>query len=373
MRRLAVLLGAVLIFLSPGTICAKTVTVTGIGRTVEESENDALRRAVETAVGVLVDSETLVEKGKLISDQIYTNSRGFITDYKVQNQRQISDGLWETAIVADVNDNPDSKLMSELTRLGIIENRLRNPKIAVYIPERHIQYRIPDPAGETAVVKSLIEAGFSNVIAASPKLSGASYEWVSKSYRAMNLEDMRLAARFFEADIIVMGEAFSEGVGDPARWLPGRQSSGLHSCRARVEAKMYIARTGQIIASDGTYGSGLDISQAVASKKALATAGKQMGEYLTGEIMKLGAGNRQGLEIIVTGSDFSKINAVQAALGQVRGVKNPRLANYADGRGVFTVQYSGSPQTLFRDLSAAVEAELILSEASYNTLTIAVR
>lgn len=373
MRWLAMCLGAILIFLSPGMIFAKSVTVTGIGRTAEESENDALRRAVETAVGVLVDSETLVEKGRLISDQIYTNSRGFITDYKVQNREQMPDGSWETSIVADVNDNPDSKLMSELTKLGIIENRLRDPKIAVYIPESHIQYRIPDPAGETAVVKTLIEAGFSNVIAASPKLSVSDYSWGSKSYESVNLEDMRSAARFFEADIIVMGEAFSEGVGDPARWLPGRQSSELQSCRARVEAKMYIAKTGQIIAADGTYGSGLDISQAVASKKALSAAGKQMGDYLTGEIMKLGAGNRQGLEVIVIGSDFSKINAVQAALSRVRGVKNARLSDYANGRGVFALQYSGSPQTLFRDLSESVEEELVMNEASYNTLTIAVR
>lgn len=373
MRRLAACLGAVLIFLFSAEVLAKPVTVTGIGRTAEESENDALRRAVETAVGVLVDSETLVEKGKLISDQIYTNSRGFITDYKVQRRGQMPDGSWETAIVADVNDNPDSKLMSELTRLGIIENRLRNPKIAVYIPEYHIQYRIPDPAGETAVVQSLTEAGFSNVIAASPKISASNYGWGIKNYAAVNVEDMRLAARFFEADIIVMGEAFSEGVGDPAQWLPGQQRSGLHSCCARVEAKMYIAETGQIIAANGTYGSGMDISQAVAAKKALAAAGKQIGDYFIGEIMKLGAGNRQGLEIIVTCFDFSKINSIQSALGQVRGVKNAHLSDYSNGRGVISLQYGGSPQTLFRDLSAAVDGELVMNGATYNTLTITAR
>ena len=50
--------------------------------------------------------------------------------------------------------------MSELTRLGIINRQLRDPKIAVVIPEYHIRARVPDPAGETAVINKLIEAGF---------------------------------------------------------------------------------------------------------------------------------------------------------------------------------------------------------------------
>ena len=37
-------------------VTAKTVTVSGMGSTITEAENDALRNAVEKAVGVLVDS-----------------------------------------------------------------------------------------------------------------------------------------------------------------------------------------------------------------------------------------------------------------------------------------------------------------------------
>ena len=360
------LIGIAVLMLFSGIVSAKNVTVTGYGTTASEAENEALRMAVENTVGVLVDSQTLVQNNMVIQDQIYTNSRGFITDYNVTSRRQTSNGSWQVTIDAVVDDNPNSKLMNELTRLGIIDNKLRNPKIAVYIPEHHIQYRVPDPAGETAVVKTLVEAGFNNVTEVGSRMN------VTKPMN-MNANQLTQAARQFGVDIMIVGEAFSEGVGDAAQWLPGRQSSKMQSCRARVEAKMFIVKTGQIIAADGKYGSAIDISEAVASKKALAEAGKQMGDYFIEQLMNLGSGNRQSLQVIVAVSDFSKINKVQSALNQVRGVKNVNLSDYSGGKGTFSVNYGGSPQTLFNELQRLVDVDLILQSASYNELNIIVR
>ena len=371
MKRIIVWLLAAVVCILPNIAIAKNVTVTGLGVTAAEAENDALRNAVENTMGVLVDSETLVQNYAVLSDQIYTKSRGFVTNYAVRSKQQTGQG-WQVTIDAEVDDSPNSKLMTELTRLGIIDNALRNPKIAVYIPERHIQYRVPDPAGETAVVKAFVEAGFTNMIEAGGRLSssGTARSWQSGSYANLHAEDWQDAADFFGADIVIMGEAFSEGVGDAAQFLPGNQRSGMQSCRARVEAKMYIAKTRQIIAADGTYGAGMDISQAVASKKALAAAGRLMGEYLVGEALKLGSGNRQGMQLVVIGMDFTKINLVKEALGRIRGVKNVQLSNYEGGKGIFTMHYSGAPQTLFHELQSATTVDLKMESASYNTLTV---
>ena len=110
------------------TALAKNVTVTGTGSTPTEAENDALRMAVENTLGVLVDSNTLVEKNVVIQDQIYTQSRGFVTDYKVVERRELG-GVWSVTIDAVVDDNPNSKLMSELARLGLINTQLRNHSV----------------------------------------------------------------------------------------------------------------------------------------------------------------------------------------------------------------------------------------------------
>ncbi len=363
MKRFAAIIFSLLIIFSV-TALAKSVTVTGTGMTPSDAENDALRAAVENTLGVLVDSETLVQNSMLIRDQIYTQSRGFVTNYNVVNREQIS-GTWRVTINATVDDQPNSKLMNELTRLGIINVQLRNPKIAVYVPESHIQYRVPDPAGETAIVKALINAGFSNVIEVGARLN------ISNPLN-MTAAQMSQAAQQFGADIMIVGEAFSEGVGDPGQWLPGNQRTNMQACRARVEAKMFIVRTGQIIAADGKFGSAYDNSQAVASKKALAAAGQQMGEYFVERITGMYT-SQQNVEVVVYGSDFSKINLVQSALGQVNRVKGVNLSTYEGGRAVFSVQYGGSPQTLFNELQALTTADLSLQSITYNTLTISVR
>lgn len=373
MKKILALIAAGLL-LTGGIADARNVTVTGNGVSQSEAEGDALRNAIEKAVGVLVDSQTLVSKNTVLQDEIYTQSKGFITNYDVVNKQQDANG-WQVTVNADVDDSPNSRLMSELTRLGIIDVKLRNPKIAVYIPEHHIQYRIPDPAGETAVIKSLVEAGFTNVIAASPKavlINPDSYGWLWKPIVQINVEDMRSAARFFDADILIIGEAFSEGVGDVGQWIPGHHRTGMQSCRARVEAKMYVASTGQIIAADGKYGSGADISQAIASKKALQTAGEQLGEYFLDKLMEAGSGNRQGLEVVVLGASASKVSVVQSAMSRVSKIKNVQMSSYSQGKGVFSVQYSGAPQTLFKEIQAATDADLEMKAASYNTLTIVV-
>lgn len=373
MKKAVTLLTFALVLLFSSFALAKTVTVAGMGSTASEAENDALRNAVERSVGVLVDSQTMVEKNVVLNDQIYTQSRGFIRNYSVIDRIQSISG-WTVTVEADVDDTPDSKLMTELTRLGIIDMQLRNPKIAVYIPEQHLRYRVPDPAAETAVIKVFVDAGFTNMIQASPKLARVdvnSYGWSLKPLHNISAEDMRNAARFFEADILIMGEAFSEGVGDVGRNLPGRQVTNALSCRARAEGKMYIAKTGQILAADGKYASGVDMSEAIASKKALAAAGQQLGEYFVEKILSQSP-SRQGIELVVKGSDFTKINMVQSALGRVSGVKSVNLSKYEDGEGTFTVHYSGAPQTLFNALQAATDADLTLLSTTYNTITVSV-
>ena len=362
MKRFAILLLALLML--SATAFAKNVTVTGMGLTAAEAENDALRAAVENTLGVLVDSETLVQNSMVINDQIYVQSRAFVNNYSVVDRKQTADG-WIVTINATVDDQPNSKLMNELTRLGIINVQLRNPKIAVYVPEQHLNYNVGGAGGETAIVRTLLNAGFNFVTEVG---TGLNYQ----SPMSMNVAQMKAAAEKFGVDIMIVGESFSEGVGDLGNYLPGNQRTNMQAVRARVEAKMFIVRTGQVIAADGKYGSAYDNSEAIAAKKALTSAGEQMGNYFVEQITGMYT-SRQGVELVVYGADFSKITLVQNALGSVSRVKNFNLSSYDGGRAVFTVMYGGSPQTLFNELRANMTADLTLQSLTYNTLTVSVR
>ena len=112
MKKFAVIILSLLMIIS-ATAFAKNVTVTGTGMTPTEAENDALRAAVENTLGVLVDSQTLVQNNMLINDQIYTQSRAFVNNYSVVSREEFSGG-WRVTINATIDDQPNSKLMNEL-------------------------------------------------------------------------------------------------------------------------------------------------------------------------------------------------------------------------------------------------------------------
>lgn len=354
-------------------VSAKNITVTGVGKSAVEAESDALRIAVENTLGVLVDSNTLIEQNTVVEDKIYSQSKGFVRDYKVLSKIQNYDG-WKVTIDAYVDTNPDSQLMSELTRLGLIDSVLRNPKIAVIIDEGHINYRYriadsaPKTTSETAIMSKLLESGFDNITDIDKNRLKYNNPF------AMTNEELENMARSMQTDILIVGKAFSEGAGDVGQFIPGNNHrTGVKSCKARIEAKMYIARTGQIIAAKGFNGAGADITEAVAAKVALNNVGEQIGEFFVEKILDFAAGNRKKLEVVVLATDFTKMNEVKAALTSVYGVKNVQITGYSDGRAVISVQYSGAPQSLYNLLKESNDCNVELKSVTYNTLTIVAR
>jgi curli biogenesis system outer membrane secretion channel CsgG len=143
-----------------------------------------------------------------------------------------------------------------------------NLKVMVIVPETHIQRPIPDPAGETEIIRKFIEAGFKVIDPAvyATLRSGAKFKDV--------ITDPMAAASFgrqFGADILIYGEAFSQTTGVDANTT---------SCRARIEVKAVRTDNGQMVAADGKHAGGQDLSEAVAAKTALRNAGSQMADYI---------------------------------------------------------------------------------------------
>lgn len=359
-----VLLALCAFIFSANITFAQNITVSGYGDSYDDAERDALRNAVEKAVGTLIDSQTLIRNNTLIEDEIYTTSRGFINNYTVVNKKY-NNGNYEVYINADVDTNPNSRLMNELTRLGIIDKQLRDPKIAVIIPEYHIAARIPDPAGETAVIRKLTEAGFSRIT----DVSNIRYNF-NKVY-ALSNNDLRSLADSLNVDILIVGEAFSQGVGDVGKFIGnGRRDVGIVSCKARLEAKIFIVKTGQIIAANGVYGTAADLTEFIAAKKALNDAGEKMGDYIIDKLIGFGSSNNQSIEVSVQSSDFNKINKINSLIKNIQGVKSSLITDYANGKATINVKYSGTPQALFNKLSDIVDFNISIRSISYNTLSI---
>jgi len=94
------------------------VTATGVGTTVEAAEKNALMNAVQQAVGLYVDGETLIKNDQVIYEKILSASSGYITSYKttIPTRKRLADGLYETTIRAVVQK---SKVVEELKKAHV--------------------------------------------------------------------------------------------------------------------------------------------------------------------------------------------------------------------------------------------------------------
>ena len=79
----------------------RSVVAIGSGTDLEKAEQAAFAQAIEQTMGVLVDSETLVENDELVRDKILTLSRGYVDEFDVI-RRWKQDGLYHVEIDAKV-------------------------------------------------------------------------------------------------------------------------------------------------------------------------------------------------------------------------------------------------------------------------------
>lgn len=263
----------------------------------------------------------------------------------------------QTVVTArvQVDTSPNSKLMGQLQRLKLIEQGLRDPRIGVIIPEYYISARIPDPAGETAVVKKLIEAGFSRMV--DPRqIQSIRYTNTVKSILQGNQSDAIAFASSYGIDYLIVGEAFSQYAGN-------LEGSGVYSCRARIEAKLIKADTGEIIATNGFHAGGVDITEFTAAKKSLNNAGELMGDYMVQQLMALASNPEKGLQLVVRGlTSYTKVSILENELKQIRGVKNVFIRGYNGGIVTIDINYTGAPKTLANELEKLSSINLAVTD-----------
>lgn len=78
------------------------VVATGVGVDADKALRNAFRNAVEQAVGLIVDAETVVKNEDVIKDQILTYSDGFVEKFDRVKEGKRDDGLYEVKIKAVV-------------------------------------------------------------------------------------------------------------------------------------------------------------------------------------------------------------------------------------------------------------------------------
>lgn len=319
-----------------------TITGGNLVRARDLAVNDALRSAVEHAVGLVLDSQTRVRNYELIEDSILTQSRGYISSYDVLDS-WTSQGLMYVRVGAVVKE----QVLDDLAALELTIRRAGDPRVMVIIPEEHIQRPIPDPAAETEIIRQLLEAGFRLVD--QTQVSRVRETEILRQALSGDEDAYQRLRSEFDADLLVVGEAFSERVGT---------YHGLISCRARVEVRVVRTDTGEILAAHGIHESGVDITESAASKKSLMEAGASMAEYLIGVLPTSLADAQRSIQMTLSGVTFLEVQSFVDSVKGMHLVNDAFLRDFVGDGARIDVNTSLLPMQLAQEILDFVDLPL---------------
>ena len=146
--------------LMPLSVFAKTVTVTGMGGSEKTALKDAMRLAVESALGAYIESSTVTENYAVIKDRINSHSEGYITKYEIVEKTK-ENGIYRVTIKADVRDDVTNIILSDKEKRAKVRFGLSDPRIAISLANVSNVYL---ETVENAFIDGFKDIGFSRII-----------------------------------------------------------------------------------------------------------------------------------------------------------------------------------------------------------------
>jgi hypothetical protein len=347
---------------------------------------DALRKAVEQAVGTMVASETLVENFQTVRDSIYNKSQGYVKEYKVVKESPGKD-LYAVTISATV---ATENLKNDLGALGLLIARVGKPRTLFMVAEQNIGQEVllywwswwgrggaaalgqsvEMAVSETVLKEEFLNRGF-NVI----DISAVTGKFeISNAYRIADLTDTgaREIGRKMGAEIIVKGKAL-------AKEGPRTAGSSVGSYLADITLSAVRVDNGQVLASVRGNAAARHVAQHVGGNQAIENAARQVADKLVEQITAKWTAEMSGgqlIQLTIRGlggmKDLVKIKEFLKT--KVRGVQNVIQRSFERGEAVLEVDAKSSAQQIGDELAAKPiqGLDLDVTAATGNTLELCV-
>lgn len=330
------------------------------GKARDEAINDAMRKAVEQGVGTFVSSESLVDKMVLVEDRIYSESRGFIENYKIISEKK-EDGIYEVTISAVVKM---ADLAKGLEAIGLILNKKENPRVMVVVHSKETSGSfIPvaqegNRSTENQLEKILLGKGFRLVDAA-------------QSQRKKDLEGLLLSgdpsraavlAKDFGAEILI--DADVRRTFTDQRQVMGRS---MRFFTNEIRLKALETDTAKILFSgyETRPASGEEALQPLES--ATSKLGKEMVAGILDQWRK-DIYQAAAYTLNITKVSFSQLNALTAALKESRGVSKVQTRSFQGSVAALEVAFQGSASDLAGKIGELAGTKFEVTGVQANTI-----
>ncbi len=351
--------------LSSPLLAQESRTVTAEGVAVVQGGNmdiardaaiqDAQTRAVEQAIGTLIDSQTQVENYQVISDKILQQTKGYIRRYNIVKEVK-EDNLLRVTITAEV---ALSQLNDDLSAIGILMGQVHKPRTMILVAEQNVGQQwyawwwgsAQGQQAEMGIIDNTLmdlfaQKGFEMIDheVASKEMT------VTQAYNVQDLSVQQAKTLGMQADaeVVIIGKGLAK--------LYGNVGGGLKSVQADLTLRAVRTDTGQVLSTASTHAAAVHISEITAGNDALKKAATEAANQLMGKILAQYAketGGTRSVNITITGlaskTQFVKFKDVLR--GQIRGIKDLHERSFANGVAKISVDSKTSAQALSDELS----------------------
>jgi hypothetical protein len=331
----------------------------------DKAIEDALRNAVEQATGSLIENETLVENYQLLSDKIYSQSRGYVQTYEVLNE-EVDQGLYRVTIQATV---ASGELKNDLRALNVLMRQVRKPRVMVLFEDSMSEGVNSGRLAEDAISKVLLDRGFKLVDANTVRRNLG-----QDQVQGLLAGDGRIAAAIsdkYGAEMLVLGTAQAVTnqvtIGD----------ININSNQAVISAKLVRADTGEVKVSETRQAAKPHVNSLSGIQMAISEAGELLANDMIDKIIQIfheEVYNIANVNLTIFGlQGYGHLQEViQLISDNVRGIKEIYQRNYTMGTAELEVELTGSTQSLAADLTTRKfgNYKFDIKESTHNQLQV---
>jgi hypothetical protein len=328
---------------------------------------DALRNAVEQATGSLIENQTLVENYQLLSDKIYSQSKGYVQSYEVISEGT-DQGLFRVTVRATVSDD---NLKNDLKALNVLMRQVRKPRVMVLFQDSSNSGLDSGRMAEGYISKILLDKGF-KLVDADTVRRNIGHDKVMGLLAGDEKVATAIGAKY-GAEILLVGSAQAVSQQVTIGELK------INSNQAALSAKVIRADTGEVQVSETAQASKPHVNKLTGIQLAMSEASDLLANVLVDKITSIfqqQVYSVTSVKLIVYGlKDFNQLQEVIQLLStNIRGVKEMYQRNYAMGTAELEVELTGTTQSVAADLTSRKlgRYKFAINEITHNQLQVTV-
>lgn len=357
----------------------KAVTVEGMAEITASGEQDAdgralqkaMRNAVESVLGAMVQSTTLVNNGALVEDKIYSKASGFVQKYDVLetsrkgNTRYVK--IKAYVVLGDVKQ--------DAMALGLLQDRVGRPMVMIIVDDPSLETGAPMGIMNALLQDKMMEKQFQFVDKDQMEKVLAKRNLTLAKAGGVKVEELASAALDAGAQILVSGKVVSSA--QNLAGMEGMIPANFKSCSVTLSLSVLYAADARVLASASKEAKGAGLSLEVAQKTALGKAVTNKGavadELIDKVIKQWDNMVNNGFEytLIVSGISADDADDLQGALEKnVEGIKKVFSKGFEGDKSEYTIRYTGMINDLAKFLRNKEKMPFKLETVSRDSRTI---